>query len=513
MTKSWGHLRGDIMGGVTAAIVALPLGLAFGIASGAGAVAGLYASVFGGFIAALFGGCDVQITGPTGAMTIVLAGVVKQHGVGAMLLVGAIAGLMQVSFGLLRLGRFVNYLPQPVISGFANGVSVLFFMTAVGDAVNAIPITVITVIAMVISMRFFKKMPESLVGLVFGLVANELFIHSPFTVNNLPFGIPKLMLSAMPFDRLGYLIAPAFSIFMLGSISALLSAKVTDDLLGVEHNSNRELIGQGLGNITSSLLGGIPVSGAVARSGANVYSGGRTRLSGVLHAFFLLLMILAFKPVVIRIPLASLAAILMVASVRTADWKSIKLIPSARFSYGLIIAVTTVCTVVKDLTVAVIVGVALSAIIALIELIFLPNSKKKLKQDAKRADFITNCNVDVISFHGPLFFTGIENMKQRIASLFEKSILVLDFSKVPVIDETGAFALRDLIKDLEDKGKMVYIGGIGHTPMKMLNRMGIADKCGNAKFYSKIESAVKKASKKANKHSCFHCVPETAGST
>ena len=373
LNKWWKRVYGDMMGGTTAAIVALPLALAFGIASGAGAEAGLYASIFGGLAAAIFGGCGVQITGPTGAMTVVLVGIIKKYGISGMLLAGVLAGLMQIVFGLLRMGGFVKYLPQPVIAGFTNGVSILFFITAIDDAIETVSITAITAAVILLALRFFKRVPESLFGFAAGLVANELFIHSPHVVGAISFGIPKFSLGTMPFSEISHLIMPAFTIFLLGSISALLSAEVTDGILGTKHDSNRELIGQGLANIVSSLFGGMPVSGAVARSGVNIQSGGRTRLSSILHAIFLMLMVLAFGPIVKRIPLASLSAILMVASIRTADLKSIKRIPRARWIYGAIMIITTILTVVKDLTVAVAAGVILSGVSELVEVVYTPH--------------------------------------------------------------------------------------------------------------------------------------------
>lgn len=461
MKKDWHSIKGDIIGGLTAAVVALPLALAFGIASGAGAVAGLYASFFGGLVAAIFGGCGVQITGPTGAMTAVLVSIVSTYGVEGMFLAGALAGLLQILAGFLRIGKLVRYLPQPVIAGFTNGVAILFFMTAIDDALATLSITLITVLVLVISLKFFKKIPESLFGLLVGLLVNELFIHSPHVVGDLPFAIPRLTLGSMPFATIGELISPAFTIFLLGSISALLSAEVTDKMLGVQHDSNRELIGQGLGNLVSSLIGGVPVTGAVARSGINVRSGGRTRLSGILHSIFLLLMVLVFAPVVRRIPLASLAAILMVASVRTADWKSIKLLPRARWTYGAIMIITTILTVVIDLAVAVIVGVILSAIVALFDLSHLPEGKDSGGK---------------ISLHGPLLFVGIEKLKERIKSHSREEDLVLDFSNVSHIDESGALALQELLSAEAGKGKKLYIGGLREKPLRVLERMGIVDK-------------------------------------
>ena len=493
MQQMWQRIRGDVIGGATAAVVALPLSLAFGIASGAGAVAGLYGAIFGGLVAAVFGGCGVQITGPTGAMIGVLVGVVSQHGVGGMFLAGVLAGLMQVAFGLLRLGGFVKYLPQPVIAGFTNGVAILFFMTAIDDALATLSITLLTAAVIILALRFFKQVPESLFGLVAGLVANELFIHSPHVVGELPFHLPRLALEIMPFSQLSALLMPAFTICMLGSISALLSAEVTDGMLGVQHDSNRELIGQGLGNLVASLIGGLPVSGAVARSGVNVHSGGRTRLSSILHAIFLLLMVLVFAPVVKRIPLASLAAILMIASVRTAAWKSMKLMPRARWQYGAIMTVTTILTVVKDLTIAVAVGVVLAGLGVLVELAFSPKGKVVGRSKVNAADYSVPADLQVLAFTGPLFFVGVEQMRRRIRALAQKPILVLDFSAVTKVDETGALALQDFVHRLQREGKSVYLGGLQREPLRMLIRMGVVDSLGRRRVCKHLNSAMRRA--------------------
>ena len=489
---------------MTAAVVALPLALAFGIASGAGAVAGLYASVFGGFAAALFGGCGVQITGPTGAMTAVLVSIVAKHGVSGMFLAGALAGLMQIALGLLRLGKFVKYLPQPVIAGFTNGISILFFMTAIGDALQTPSITIITVLVIVLALRFCRGMPESLFGLAAGLIINELFIHTPHIVGDIPFTIPRLTVGLMPFGDISHLIMPAFTIFLLGSISALLSAEVTDGMIGVKSNSNRELIGQGLGNLVSSVLGGVPVSGAVARSGVNVHSGGRTRLSSMLHAIFLLLMIVFLGPIAKRIPLASLAAILMVASVRTADWQSLKLMPRARWTYGGIMTVTTVLTVVQDLSVAVMVGVLLAAVAVVVELAAFPQAKdvsssKELSRKPTVASDrdLHSQGVQVMAFDGPMFFVGVEKLRSQVREMSNRPILVLDLSNVPAIDETGALALKDMARRLQREGKSMYIAGLKHKSLRMLTRMGVVQDLGRRRVSRGLKSALRRAYQEA----------------
>lgn len=495
MKNSWQSIRNDLLGGLTAAVVALPLALAFGIASGAGALAGLYASVFGGLVASAFGGCGVQITGPTGAMIAVLTVVVSKHGVGGMFLTGVLAGLMQVLLGIFRLGVFVRYLPRSVIAGFTNGVAILFFMTAVGDALDEISITLITVVVIVIALRFFKKIPESLLGLVAGLLVNELFIHSPHIVGDIAFKIPTLSVGLMPIENIGTLLMPAVTICLLGSISSLLSAEVTDGMVGTRHNSNKELIGQGLANIVSSLVGGIPVSGAVARSGVNVHSGGRTKLSGIMHSIFLLLMILTLGPIVKRIPLATLAAILMVASVRTADWKSLKIVPKARIRFSAIMMITTVLTVVKDLTIAVIVGTALAGISVLVELGALPHKNRLNGKSVISSEKPYHPDIEIITFHGPLFFVGVENIKNHIREALGKSIMIFDFSDVPVMDESGALALKDIIERLHNQGKGVYLTGLHRKPLHMLLRMGVVKSLGRSRICKEVKSAVRRATR------------------
>lgn len=244
------------------------------------------------------------------------------------------------------------------------------------------------------------------------------------------------------------------------------------------------------------MIGGVPVSGAVARSGVNVHSGGRTRLSSILHAVFLLLMVLVFGPIAKRIPLASLAAILMVASVRTADWKSLKLMPRAHWSYGVIMTITTILTVVKDLTIAVLVGVALSAIVVLVKLASSPHGEVR-KQTISDSTFPVHPNVEVIAFHGPLFFIGVENVRRRVREITDRSILVFDFTNVPVIDETGALAFQDFVGRLQREGKSVYIGGLDRKPLRMLIRMGVVDNLGRTRICKGLESAVRRASGQA----------------
>ncbi|NLV91734.1 MAG: SulP family inorganic anion transporter [Firmicutes bacterium] len=498
MRSWWGRYRGDVAGGLTAAIVALPLALAFGIASGAGAIAGLYASIFGGLVASVFGGCGVQISGPTGAMTAILVSLVAKHGLGGMLLAGILAGLMQIGLGLLRLGKFVKYLPQPVIAGFTNGISILFFMTAIGDAVQEPIITLFTALVIVLAAQLFKRVPDSLFGLVAGLALNQ-FIGSSHVVGEVAFTIPKFTFGLMPLEHIGSLIMPAVSICLLGSISALLSAQVTDSMTESQHDSNRELVGQGLGNLVSCAIGGVPITGAVARSGINVYAGGRTRVSGILHSLFLGFMVLVLQPVVRRIPMASLAAILMVSSVRTADWKSLRLIPRARWSYGAILIFTTILTVVQDLAIAVVAGVILAVIGVVVELAALPQGREVSHKEEREPalSYQVHNAVQVLAFHGPLFFVGVEQARNQIKQLANKPILVLDLSDVSILDETAALALLDLARRLQGQGKALYVAGLSKKALRMVTRMGLVKELGRQRLCRDINCALRRAVREA----------------
>ncbi|HEY8418592.1 MAG TPA: SulP family inorganic anion transporter [Limnochordales bacterium] len=498
----WRRLRGDVMAGLTVALVALPLALAFGIASGAGPAAGLYAAIFAGFATSLFGGSQLNVSGPTGAMTVVLVDIISRHGVEGMLVAGAMAGVMQVLLGLLRLGSFVKFLPYAVIAGFTNGIAVIIFLSQVQEAWREPVIAFATAGMMLVALRYFRRsIPASLWGLAAGILVNELLVHTPAVVGQLPTGLPALALPWPEAGMLGELIMPAITICLLGSIEALLSAEIADVMSGQRHDGNRELIGQGIGNLVSAVVGGVPVTGAIARTAVNVKSGARTRLAGMLHAVFLFVLVYIFGPWASRIPLASLAAILMVTAVRMADLEGLRLVPRARWTYGATLGLTLVLTVVQDLTVAVAAGVALAGVFAIAELAAPQVRPARLDRVGGRQPGPAGVpephpDVQVVAVHGPLLFVGVERLRRQLG-LLPARVLVLDVSGVPTLDESGALMIGRLAEELHQAGRRLYIAGAGSQPLRMLARIGVLAAVGRRRVTLSLPTAVARASAEA----------------
>lgn len=482
------------MGGITVAIVALPLALAFGIASGAGPAAGLYAAIFAGFTTSLFGGSGVNVSGPTGAMTVVLVHIISRHGLEGMALAGLMAGGMQLLTGALRLGGFVKFLPHAVISGFTNGIALLIFLSQVEPALQSPLITGVTAAAIVLALRYARRsIPASLYGLAAGVVLNELLVRTPHVVGHIPSALPRLSLPLAQLGSVGDLIMPAITIFLLGSIEALLSAEIGDMMTGQRHDSNRELIGQGLGNVVSALVGGVPVTGAIARTAVNVKSGARTRLSGMLHAVILFVIVVAFGPWAERIPLAALAAILMVTAVRMADLEGFRLLPRARWTYGATFLVTMVLTVVQDLTIAVAAGVGLAIVFAIADLASPQVQKGPAQRGQWRGPVRLPRYVQVVTVNGPLLFVAVEKLWNQLQRVPEGKVLVLDMSGVPTVDESGALMLKRLAEELRNQGRSLYVAGLRRHPLRVLARMGLLEVLGRRRVTIGVDTALRRA--------------------
>lgn len=498
LNSKWDQIRGDVVGGVTVAVVALPLALAFGIASGAGPAAGLYASIFAGLVTSIFGSCPTQVSGPTATMTLVLVSIVSKYGVTGMFLAGAMAGIMQLIMGVLRLGSFVKYLPRPVISGFTNGVAIIILLSQTRDAFQNPIVTVATIATIVLASRYAKRIPSSLFGLAGGILVNELFVHTPHVVGYIPSGLPRLSLPLLPLEQMIELIAPAFTICLLGTIETLLSAQVADDMTGKQSNSNRELIGQGLGNVVSGLVGGLPIAGVIARTTVNTKSGGKTRLSGIVHSSILLLIILVFGPWAQQIPLASLAAILIVTAVRMADIKSIMIIPRASWHYTAILLTTMILTVMQDLAIGVAAGVTLAVVFVIAELTALPlavdaSSKPKTDKDISSL----HSDIEVVTLVGPISFVGTHRLMKQLGEESKGRILVLDCTYVPTIDESGIFMLKQLSLHLTEQQRRLYLAGLAEEPFRMLERLGLVNMLGYERVCIDVDTAVKQASQEA----------------
>ncbi len=385
LNRLWGNRRGDLSGGLTAAVVALPLALAFAVASGVEPKAGLYTAIVAGIVAAIFGGSPVQITGPTGAMAVILVGIVAKYGIEKVWIAGVMAGIIQVALGVAKLGRLVKFIPYPVTAGFTNGIAVIIFCGQLnnffglqlprsehfipglwetcthleGINVAAVGLALVVIATKLVWPYIYPVIPGSLVGLVLATALSSYFHLDVPTIGEIPQSLP--VLQGIPhwndFRLLRELINPALALAALGSIESLLSAVVADGMtVSEKHDSNRELIGQGLANIVVPFFGGIPATGAIARTAVNVRSGGKTRLSGVIHGMGLALIVLALAPLAAQVPLAALAGILMVVSLRMIEWEAIGLLVRATYSDFGVMILTWLVTVFFDLVLAVEIG-------------------------------------------------------------------------------------------------------------------------------------------------------------
>ena len=388
--RSW---RGDVVAGITVGVVALPLALAFGITTGLGATAGLMTAIVAGLVAGIFGGSNVQVSGPTGAMTVVLVPIVAQYGKDAVYLVGLMAGVLVVAASFGRLGRYLAYMPWPVIEGFTVGIAVIIFLQQVPAALGvtkpagentaavaaravaksfgsgsleALALVALVVVVMTVVPRFHRSLPASLLAVV-GRDrgrADRGVDHA--RIGALPSSLPMPALPAISLSRMSDLAGAAFAIAALAAIESLLSAKVADGMSDAgRHDPDRELFGQGLANLASPLFGGMPATGAIARTAVNVRAGARTRLSTIVHALVLILVVLFAGPLVARIPLAALAGVLMVTAVRMVEPHNVKAVLRSTRSDALVLVATATATVAFDLIVAVEIGIAIAALLAL----------------------------------------------------------------------------------------------------------------------------------------------------
>lgn len=498
-------LKGDLMGGLTAAIVALPLALAFAVASGVDPKAGIYAAIVAGIIASIFGGSPVQITGPTGAMAVILVGLVSQYGIEKIWIAGILAGLMQIALGLLKMGKLITYFPYPVIIGFTNGIAVIIFTGQLGSFLGvkvdaghgflpmmqglwgmipqvnlaAVGIGALVIATMILWPRINATIPGSLVGLIVAtLVASVLGLDVP-RIGTIPQSLPLPQMPEFDLAILKDLIKPAIALAALGSIESLLSAVVADGMTGQKHRPNQELIGQGLANVAVPFFGGIPVTGAIARTAVNIRSGGRTRLSGVIHGVALAIIVLAFAPLAAQIPLAALAGILMVTSFRMLEWHQVKLMSNSTKSDLFVLLLTWGVTIFFDLILAVEVGLIAAAALFLrrmsdLHLIKMPSEKILPPGDPTQIP----PDMAVYQIAGPLFFGAATEFADTLKEQRKIRVLLLRMRAVPNIDATAAVSLEEIVDTLNARGIRVILSGLDPQVSSVLERMGILAKLG-----------------------------------
>jgi SulP family sulfate permease len=517
------HLKGDIVGGVTSAIVALPLALGFGILAyngdPKGAVAGLYGAIFTGFLASFFGGTPRQITGPTGGMTVILTTVYKEYG-GADALLGAclIAGLLQIGYGFIKAGRFISFIPYPVIVGFTNGIAILIFSQQLGLFAGAPLIGLATIGIIAVTPLIHKSLPKALFGLIIGTAVSvflydrwdilrlALDSHSwTFTtqsalqvIGKIPESIAAPQLPSVDWKTWSRLFPAGLTISLLGALETLLASVVADSVTGDRHNSNRELIGQGIGNAIAGMFGGIAGTGAIVRTNVNIRAGGVTRISGMLHALVLVAIMTALAPLVGMIPLVVLAGVLMMTAIGMFEWEPLKLLPRTPLPDTMVLVATMVMTVFSDLITAVLVGFALSGFLFVYRMSELGMTNmlegshtKHLSGEVEQ--ILKSLKIVAYDIEGPLFFGAAKNFVKEIEQQFDYKVIILNMENVPVIDTTGALAIEDMVDRLNRDGKKLMIAGLRREVRTVLHRLGITSKIGVGNFAVDMERALQYA--------------------
>ena len=549
----YNNIRGDIYGGLTAAVVALPLALAMGVSSGAGPIAGIYGAIFVGFFAALFGGTPSQVSGPTGPMTVVMAVIFTEYtamfpdrpeyGAALAFSVVIMGGLFQILFGVMKLGKYINLIPHPVTSGFMSGIGVIIILLQLGplmghaalsgplDSVMAIPEVLASpvpdalilgalalVIVYLLPTKLNRLVPSPLMALIVGTLAlyiwqgSEITSHldqgkTLFTVGtvsvlgNIPTGLPSPQLPIFELALLAGMLKSALMLAALGSIDSLLTSLVADNVTRTYHESDRELVGQGIGNTIAGFFGGLPGAGATMRTVVNVRAGGRTPISGALHALVLLAIVLGAGIVARYIPHALLAGILVKVGTDIIDWDYLKRVHTAPRAGVAMMFTVLILTVFVDLITAVAIGMIMASFVFMQRMVNLqlssitaitePHHEFPLSDEETK--ILADAKGRILLYHisGPMSFGAAKGMARRLASFDEYDILILDLTNVPQIDFTSTRAIDDMLHDAWDSGREAYLVGCNDSVRKMLKKQGVFGKINDEHIKSKRVNALR----------------------
>lgn len=548
------NIRGDIYGGLTAAVVALPLALAMGVASGAGPIAGIYGAIFVGFFAALIGGTPAQVSGPTGPMTVVMALIFTEYtamfpgnpeyGAALAFTIVVMGGLFQIGFGILKIGKFIELVPHPVVSGFMSGIGVIIILIQVGPMFghvsSAKPLEAVQAMSEVMSnphqaslmLAFFvllivygvpkflpqlnRLVPSPLLALIFGTSAYLMFFQGSGVsiLGEIPTGLPEPVMPTMSWDLMPGMISSALILAALGSIDSLLTSLVADNVTKTYHKSDRELIGQGIGNTIAGLFGGLPGAGATMRTVVNVKAGGQTPISGSLHAIVLLAIVLGAGGLASEIPKAVLAGILIKVGTDIIDWEylgKIRHVPKA----GVVLMLTVlIMTVFVDLIMAVATGMVMASLLFLqrvtnlqlagmviantpIEDLNLEPEEEQLMADAKQ-------RIVLFEIGGAVSFGAAKGLVKKISEYNDYDVLVLDMTDVPVIDYSASRALDTVIEDAINAGREVMLAGVRSGVNKTLKKQKILDRVHSNYIFVKRIGALREALKFVNNETPSH---------
>lgn len=525
------QLYTDILSGTSVGIVALPLAIAFAIASGVPPDKGLATAIIAGFMISAFGGSRVQIGGPTGAFIVIVYGIVQQHGVGGLTIATFMAGFLIIGMGLARLGNWLRYIPYPLIVGFTSGIALIIFSAQIKDFLGlsmdnipadfidkwiaygqhvgevnwyAVGIAVSTILIALFFHRITTRIPGSMVAILVSTAAVYLF-HLPVETIETRFGSIPNHLGAPSIPHVDYqtikaLIQPAFAIALLGSIESLLSAVVADGMIGGRHRSNMELVAQGAANVVTSIFGGIPATGAIARTATNVKNGGRTPIAGIVHAGVLLLIMLFLAPLAKLIPMACLAGILIVVAYNMSEWRQFRSVLRGNRMDILVMLTTFILTIVFDLVIAIEIGMVLTSFL------FMKRMSESVSVQAVVApaedgevlfeEEVPGLPKGVILYeiNGPLFFGASQEFQDALSNIhFRPRVIVIRMRYVPFIDATGMERLRIVVRDFRKKGIAVILSGVSENIYLEFEQTDFYEILGKEFIFSHISGAIAKA--------------------
>ena len=529
----------DLMAGIIVGIVALPLAIAFGIASGVTPEKGIITAIVAGLVISLFGGSKVQIGGPTGAFIIIIYGIIQKYGFEGLTIATLMAGLFLVLFGLLRLGTIIKYIPYPIVVGFTSGIAVTIFTTQIKDLFgltlpsnpldfiekwgvylqnfNTIDpwcalIGVASVVVIAVTPRFSKKIPGSLIAIILMTIVALLLknfsgvlsietIGDRFSISN---ELPAAQVPDMNWETIKSLVSPAITIAILGAIESLLSATVADGVIGDHHDSNTELVAQGLANIASPLFGGIPATGAIARTMTNINNGGKTPVAGIIHAVVLLLIFLFLMPLAKYIPMACLAGVLVVVSYGMCGWRSFLELMKNPKSDVTVLLITFFLTIIFDLTIAIEVGLIIACLLFMKRMSETTDIKAiteeiDLNQDAEFSTgnldhLIIPQGVEVYEINGPYFFGAGNKFEEIMASFGDRpKVRIIRMRKVPFVDSTGIHNLTNLCEMSKKEGIQIVLSGVREKVNGQLEHAGFYHLIGEENICSHINLALKRA--------------------
>jgi sulfate permease, SulP family len=521
----------DLIAGVTVGLVALPLAMAFAIASGLTPQAGIYCAVVTGFLISVLGGSRTQIGGPTGAFVVVVAGIVAAHGIDGLFMCTVMAGILLIIMGATGMGTAVKFIPRPVVIGFTNGIAVLIGSTQIKDffglhldkvpgvfslrmqavaasfhtlSYNATAVAIGSVLVILICRAVSNRIPGSILALLAGTAATVLLKLPIETIGTrfggIPAGLPRLEIPTFRMDLIHGLLGPAFTVAMLGAIESLMSAVVSDRMTNDRHNPNVELIAQGVANVASPMFGGLPATGAIARTATSIRSGARTPVAGMVHALTLLCILLFAAPLVSYVPMAALAGILMVVAYNMGEWREIPQLLRLTKTDVSVWLVTFALTVFADLTVAVEAGMILAA------LLFISRVASTTTVSQVTDDYVEDGRVHILQdkdipyyatifrIHGPFLFGATDKLSivtENVTKL--PPVVILRLRNMTALDATGLFALEEVARQLHATGRVLILCGAREQPLKLIHQAEFEEVVGSENICDNVQEALRRA--------------------